>query len=108
MGTAFPVGDARAYDVAVAEKGVFRFTLTTDGVAGHASTPAVADNALLKLAPLLDALASRRPGWDVTPGARALLAGLGVEADGDPDAALAQLAPARSRRWCRSSSRSCA
>ena len=92
MGTAFSVGDARAYEVAVAEKGVFRFTLSTDGVAGHASMPDAADNALLKLAPLLDSLATGRPGWDVTPGARALLHALGIELDGDPAAALAELA----------------
>ena len=90
-GIAFAVGDTRAYDVTVAEKGVYRFTLFTDGVAGHASLPGSADNALLKLAPLLAALAERQPGWDVTPGARALLRGLGVDADGDPAAALAQL-----------------
>ena len=51
--------------------------------------PMVADNALLKLAPLLDALAERQPGWDVTPPARELLDELGL--DGDPAAALAAL-----------------
>ena len=80
-GESFRVGDERVYAVSVGEKGVFRFTLTTDGVAGHASMPMIADNALLKLAPLLDALASRRPGWDVTPPARDLLAALGLDAD---------------------------
>jgi acetylornithine deacetylase/succinyl-diaminopimelate desuccinylase-like protein len=59
-------------------------------VAGHASMPMVADNALLKLGPLLDALAVRRPGWDVTPPAQAVLTELGL--DGDPAAALAALA----------------
>ena len=63
--------------MSVGEKGVFRFTLTTEGAAGHASMPAIADNALLKLAPLLQALAERRPDWDVTPAARDLLAELG-------------------------------
>jgi len=90
-GAAFPVGDDRAYDVSVAEKGVFRFTLFTDGVAGHASVPAIGDNALFKLAPLLDALAARRPDWDVTPPARAMLAGLGIEDGGDPAKAVAAL-----------------
>jgi acetylornithine deacetylase/succinyl-diaminopimelate desuccinylase-like protein len=90
-GAAFSVGDERVYDVSVGEKGVFRFTLITDGVAGHASVPALGDNALVKLAPLLDALATRRPGWDVTPPARALLAGLGLNADSGPAAALAEL-----------------
>ena len=71
------------------EKGVFRVTLTTDGVAGHASVPSVADNALLKLAPLLDALGGRQPGWDVTPPARDLLAALGL-GDADPARAVAR------------------
>ena len=51
-GAVFPFGDERVYGVCVAEKGVFRFTLTTDGVAGHASMPKIGDNALLKMAPL--------------------------------------------------------
>jgi acetylornithine deacetylase/succinyl-diaminopimelate desuccinylase-like protein len=89
-GESFRVGDGRVYAVSVGEKGVFRFALTTDGVAGHASMPMIADNALLKLAPLLDAIASRRPGWDVTPPALDLLAALGLDAD--PAAAVAALA----------------
>jgi acetylornithine deacetylase/succinyl-diaminopimelate desuccinylase-like protein len=89
-GESFAVGDERFYSVCVGEKGVFRFTLTTEGAAGHASMPAIADNALLKLAPLLQALAERRPDWDVTPAARDLLAELGL--DGDPASAVAALA----------------
>ena len=54
-GAATELDGDRRYAVALGDKGVFRFTLTTDGVAGHASMPAIADNALLKLAPLLDA-----------------------------------------------------
>jgi acetylornithine deacetylase/succinyl-diaminopimelate desuccinylase-like protein len=89
-GESLAVGDARFYTVSVGEKGVFRFTLTTDGVAGHASMPMIADNALIKLGPLLNALATRRPGWDLTPPAQTVLAELGL--DGDPAAALAALA----------------
>jgi acetylornithine deacetylase/succinyl-diaminopimelate desuccinylase-like protein len=88
-GESFAIDGDRAYTVSVGEKGVFRFTVTTDGAAGHASMPAIADNALLKLAPLLDAMAKRRPDWDVTPATRALLAALGL--DPDPSAALAAL-----------------
>ena len=65
----------------VAEKGVFRFTLTTTGTAGHASMPRIADNALLKLAPLLEAMRPGRAGFDVTEGPRLLLEGLGVQLD---------------------------
>ena len=89
-GELFAVGDARFYAVSVGEKGVFRFTLSTDGAAGHASLPMIADNALLKLGPLLEALAHGRPGWDMTPSVRELLAALGLS--DDPEAALASLA----------------
>jgi acetylornithine deacetylase/succinyl-diaminopimelate desuccinylase-like protein len=90
-GESFAIDDARFYGVSVGEKGVFRFTLTTDGAAGHASMPAVADNALLKLGPLLGALADHSPAWDVTPAARGMLAQLGLDVDGDPAAAVATL-----------------
>jgi acetylornithine deacetylase/succinyl-diaminopimelate desuccinylase-like protein len=91
-GAAFEVAGERVYDVCVAEKGVFRFTLTTDGAAGHASVPTLGDNALLKLAPLLTKLGERQPDWDVTDGARGLFAALGAPIDGDPAEAVAALA----------------
>jgi acetylornithine deacetylase/succinyl-diaminopimelate desuccinylase-like protein len=82
----------RVYDVCIAEKGVFRFRLIADGVAGHASMPKIGDNALLKLAPLLQAMAERQPGYDLTEGPRAMLEGLGVgPVDGDPAGALQRL-----------------
>jgi acetylornithine deacetylase/succinyl-diaminopimelate desuccinylase-like protein len=90
-GVAMPYAGERLYGVCVGEKGVFRFALTAEGVAGHASVPAVADNALLKLAPVLQAMADREPAWDVTPGPRALLERLGLPFDGDPAPALAAL-----------------
>jgi acetylornithine deacetylase/succinyl-diaminopimelate desuccinylase-like protein len=90
-GVSFALGDERLYDVSVAEKGVFHLTLLTDGVAGHASVPAVADNALLKLIPLLEALAAPAVGYDLTPAARALLAELEPGADGDTAVALERL-----------------
>ena len=55
-GTVIPYDGDRVYGVCVAEKGVFRFILRTEGVAGHASIPKIGDNALLKLAPLLQAM----------------------------------------------------
>jgi acetylornithine deacetylase/succinyl-diaminopimelate desuccinylase-like protein len=75
-GTLIPHGDERLFGVCTAEKGVFRFSLTTHGRAGHASMPGVADNALPKLVPLLDALATKRPSEDLTEAPRALLAAL--------------------------------
>jgi acetylornithine deacetylase/succinyl-diaminopimelate desuccinylase-like protein len=90
-GTVFPYGDERLYGVSVAEKGVFRFVLTTDGIPGHASTPNPADNALLKMVPLLQAMSGGAAGYDVSDPPRALLTALGFAPDGDPGAALAAL-----------------
>jgi acetylornithine deacetylase/succinyl-diaminopimelate desuccinylase-like protein len=75
------------YPVCVAEKGVFRFTVTTEGRAGHASVPRIGDNALTKMAPLLTALRERRPSFDLTPEPEALLRALGLDPS-DPEAAL--------------------
>jgi acetylornithine deacetylase/succinyl-diaminopimelate desuccinylase-like protein len=80
----------RIYPVCVAEKGIFRFTLTTEGRAGHASVPRIGDNALAKLAPLLTALGERHPSFDLTPEPEALLRALGVDPS-DLEAALAQV-----------------
>jgi acetylornithine deacetylase/succinyl-diaminopimelate desuccinylase-like protein len=90
-GAVFPYDGDRYYGVCVAEKGVFRFRLMTDGVAGHASIPKIGDNALLKMAPLLARMAERQPAFDVVESAQALLDGLGLAPDGDPAAALARL-----------------
>jgi acetylornithine deacetylase/succinyl-diaminopimelate desuccinylase-like protein len=77
-GTVIPFDGGRVFGVCVAEKGVFRFKLRTRGVAGHASIPKIGDNALLKLAPLLQAMKDRQPSFDVTSGPQALLDGLGL------------------------------
>ncbi|HEY3020661.1 MAG TPA: M20/M25/M40 family metallo-hydrolase [Solirubrobacteraceae bacterium] len=77
-GTVIPYDGDRVYGVCVAEKGVFRFILRTEGVAGHASIPKIGDNALLKLAPLLQSMRDRQPGFDVTSAPQAMLDGLGV------------------------------
>jgi acetylornithine deacetylase/succinyl-diaminopimelate desuccinylase-like protein len=90
-GAVIPYDGGRFYGVCVAEKGVFRFTLRTDGTAGHASIPKIGDNALLKMAPLLAAMRERQPGYDLTPGPRAMLEGLGLAPDGDPGPALEAL-----------------
>jgi len=77
--------------VGVAEKGVFRFTLTTKGTAGHASVPRIGDNALTKLAPLIEALSERRPALEHSPEPDAFLAALGIDGGGDLEAALAEV-----------------
>jgi acetylornithine deacetylase/succinyl-diaminopimelate desuccinylase-like protein len=83
-------GDRRVYGVCVGEKGVFRFTLSTSGSTGHASVPRIGDNALVKMAPLLSALAERRSEHIPSPEAHALLTALGLQAD-DLDGALTEL-----------------
>jgi acetylornithine deacetylase/succinyl-diaminopimelate desuccinylase-like protein len=89
-GPLIELGDRRFYTACAAEKGVFRFALTTDGVAGHASMPTMGDNALLKMAPLLERLGLRRPALDVTEEPRAFLDAIGEDSS-DPEAALARL-----------------
>ena len=75
-GAVMPYGERRLYGVCCAEKGTFRFRVRARGRAGHASVPALADNALLKLVPALERLgepprrvrrgrrAARVPGGD--------------------------------------------
>jgi acetylornithine deacetylase/succinyl-diaminopimelate desuccinylase-like protein len=58
-GLAVELGDRRLFSLCIGEKGVFRFHLRARGRAGHASQPNVGDNALLKLAPLLERLSSQ-------------------------------------------------
>lgn len=90
-GEVFTYGERRRYGVCCAEKGVFRFTLATDGIAGHASMPKMGENALLKMAPLLQRLAASQPSYQLTEEPRAFLAGLGEDPD-DPAGAIANLA----------------
>jgi acetylornithine deacetylase/succinyl-diaminopimelate desuccinylase-like protein len=77
-GAVIPFGEDRVYGVCVAEKGVFRFKVIADGVAAHASMPKMGDNALLKLAPLIERLGATTPSYDVTEAPQAMLDGLGV------------------------------
>ena len=73
---------------------MFRFDVVTSGGAGHASNPRMGDNALLKLAPLLEAMGARQPDFDVTDGPLRLLRDLGLDT-GDPRAALEELRATR-------------
>ena len=89
-GEVFEYGGRRRYGVCCAEKGIFRFTITVLGAAGHASLPRTGDNALLKLAPVLARLADQPSSFEVTEAPAALLRGLG-EDPADPAAALARI-----------------
>jgi acetylornithine deacetylase/succinyl-diaminopimelate desuccinylase-like protein len=86
-GDAFEFASRRHYLVEIAEKGVFRFTLTTQGKAGHASIPRIGDNALVKLAPILDAMSGGRPVVERTETGDAFAAALGL----DPDSVVGEL-----------------
>ncbi|HEX8976578.1 MAG TPA: M20/M25/M40 family metallo-hydrolase [Solirubrobacteraceae bacterium] len=90
-GESFRYGGTRYYGVCCAEKGIFRFNVVAHGAAGHASLPRTGDNALLKLAPVLAALAAPPDGYAVTEAPAALLRGLGEDPE-DPGAALERLA----------------
>ena len=79
--------DQILYGLGCAEKGVFRFAVITDGVAGHASMPRMGDNALLKMEPILAALRERQPSFDLTAEPLAVLEAIG-EAGNDPRNAL--------------------
>jgi acetylornithine deacetylase/succinyl-diaminopimelate desuccinylase-like protein len=89
-GPHFELDGQRYYPVCCAEKGVFRFTVTTSGAAGHASMPKLGENALLKLAPVLERFVTRQPELAPTAEPLAFLRALG-EDEADPAAALTRL-----------------
>jgi acetylornithine deacetylase/succinyl-diaminopimelate desuccinylase-like protein len=89
-GAVFEYEGRRRYGVCCAEKGVFRFTVSTDGVAGHASMPAMGENALLKMGPVLDRLAARQPSYQLTAEPQAFLRGIG-EDPSDPQGSVTRL-----------------
>ena len=79
-GSVFVFRGVRHYGVCCAEKGVFRFTVTTAGVAAHASMPQMGENALLKMGPLLERMAAGQPSYALTAEPRAFLEALGEDA----------------------------
>lgn len=82
-GNQFVYKGTRYFRVGCAEKGPCRFTVTTHGAAGHASMPRLGDNALLKLAPLIEKLAGVQPHYDLTAEPRAILTALIGEDPGE-------------------------
>src|SRR5215217_9635449 len=82
-GAVMPYGDRRLYGVCCAEKGTFRFRVRARGRAGHASVPALADNALLKLLPALQRIGAGRAAYDVVEEPRRFLEAIG-ENPSDP------------------------
>ena len=67
------------YGVCTGEKGVFRFTVSAAGRAGHASIPRIGDNALVKLAPVLADLAAAKVVPEQAPEAVAIMEALGLD-----------------------------
>jgi acetylornithine deacetylase/succinyl-diaminopimelate desuccinylase-like protein len=90
-GEVFSYDGRRLYGVCCGEKGVFRFTLTARGRAGHASLPRTGDNALVKLGPVLERLARAEPSFEMTEAPAEMLCRLGVDPS-DPAGALEQIA----------------
>jgi acetylornithine deacetylase/succinyl-diaminopimelate desuccinylase-like protein len=83
-GVAFELGGRRLYTLCVGEKGVFRFLVRTRGRAGHASVPGLGDNALLKLAPLLERLRSQPEAEPTAEGLMLVEALIGAKLGDDP------------------------
>jgi acetylornithine deacetylase/succinyl-diaminopimelate desuccinylase-like protein len=90
-GPSFELDGKRFYGVCCAEKGVFRFTVSTGGIAGHASMPKMGENALLKMGPVLERFSARQPSLAPTAEPLALLRGIGEDPD-DPAGALRRVA----------------
>jgi len=89
-GAVFDYRGRPRYGVCCAEKGIFRFTITARGAAGHASLPKTGDNALLKLGPVLQKLAAAQQTFELTEQPAAALRGLG-EDPADPAGALERI-----------------
>jgi len=81
----------RLYTLCVGEKGVFRFKLTAEGRAGHASMPAMGDNALLRMVGILGRLDGRQPAPDRYEAGLYCLETLLQAAPADVGAALAEV-----------------
>ena len=95
-GAVFEYGGKRLYGVCCAEKGVFRFSVLTEGVAGHASMPGMGENALLKMAPVLERLGRSQPSYRLTAEPQAFLRGIGEEPE-DPAGSLRRMRAADPR-----------
>jgi acetylornithine deacetylase/succinyl-diaminopimelate desuccinylase-like protein len=78
------------YICSVAEKMTAPFRLRVRGRSGHASMPGIADNALVKAAPLITALGEFVPERQLTPEVEALLQTITGERPASPQDALEQ------------------
>ncbi len=60
-GDSFELDGQRLYGICHSEKGLMRFKIRSRGSAGHASQPAISENALIKLAPLIARFTEQPP-----------------------------------------------
>jgi len=84
------LGGKPFYTCSVAEKMSAPFRLRVHGRSGHASMPGIADNALVKAAPLITALGEYVPEQHLTPEVEALLQAVTGQRPASPQAALEQ------------------
>jgi acetylornithine deacetylase/succinyl-diaminopimelate desuccinylase-like protein len=89
-GERLELGGKPFYMCSVAEKMSAPFRLRVRGRSGHASMPGIADNALVKAAPLITALGEYVPEQRLTPEVEALLEAVTGDRPASPAAALAQ------------------
>ena len=89
-GERLELGGKPFYICSVAEKMSAPFRLRVRGRSGHASMPGIADNALVKAAPLITTLGEYVPEQQLTPEVEALLEAVTGERPGSPGEALEQ------------------
>jgi acetylornithine deacetylase/succinyl-diaminopimelate desuccinylase-like protein len=89
-GERLELGGKPFYTCSVAEKMSAPFRLRVRGRSGHASMPGIADNALVKAAPLITALGDYVPEQQLTPEVEALLEAVTGERPTSPQEALEQ------------------
>jgi acetylornithine deacetylase/succinyl-diaminopimelate desuccinylase-like protein len=87
-GERLELGGKPFYTCSVAEKMSAPFRLRVRGRSGHASMPGIADNALVKAAPLITALGEYMPEQHLTPEVEALLEAVTGERPASPEEAL--------------------
>jgi len=89
-GERLELGGKPFYTCSVAEKMSAPFRLRVRGRSGHASMPGIADNALVKAAPLITALGEYVPEQQLTPEVEALLEAVTGKRPASPQDALEQ------------------
>jgi acetylornithine deacetylase/succinyl-diaminopimelate desuccinylase-like protein len=83
-GDRLDIGGRGVWMCATAEKMTAPFTLRVHGRSGHASMPGIADNALLKAAPLIERLGTYVPEPRLEPEVAALLRAVAGDVPSDP------------------------